>query len=159
MSIEYTQLKNHPDLEYFTDQDILVPEEYREKIRPLSKNSAEIFWKNNISSHNKHTMLLNEKDWFNELNLKEIAHWQEDWNSNNYSRITNVLRNHVSWEEDTIVYFCWNNFNIMETTWGVFTKYWINFLFDDEAPILISKEKNELFTFGPSDNIYFGCKG
>lgn len=158
MKIEYTQLEKHHDIDYFTDPDVFVPKKYRLQIKPLTHKSADQFWEKYISAYNKHTMLLNENDWFNNVELEAIANWQNDWNENNYTRITNILKDKVSWPEDTTIYFCWSNTNIIETTWSIFTSYWINFLFDDEGPILITKENDELFTIGPGDNISYGCK-
>ena len=84
------------------------------------------------------------------------ATWHNDWNSNNYDRISKILKSHVTWSDDMTVYFCWSREDIFETTWGIFNKYWINFLFDDEGPILIAKEKSEVFTFLPTGVVYMG---
>jgi hypothetical protein len=155
MEIKYTPLHNHHYLEYFTDDEIPIPKEYLIKIKPLEENSSGYFWDTNISSRNKHPMRLDDSDWFSSLNLQALCQWQSAWNKNEYSRIKSTLRNQVSWEDNTVVYMCWHRSVIIETTWEIFSEYWINFLFEDEGPILIAKGKNEIFTFGPSDNIFY----
>ena len=44
----------------------------------------------------------------------------------------------------------------VETLWWVFLKYWINFLFEDEGPVLISPLCYDAVSFGPHGSLFIG---
>ncbi len=158
MKLEYIPITSHEYFEFFTDEEIPIPENDLVQIKPLSELSSTDFWQQNISTNNSHPMRLGNSDWFANLRLASLCQWQDDWNKNDFARITKLLRNKVNWENNTIVHMCWHRSTVIETNWQTFTRYWINFLFEDEGPILIAKDKSELFTFGPSDNIFYAIK-
>ncbi len=158
MDLEYVPITSHEYFEYFTDEEIPVPENDLIQIKSLSKLSSTDFWHENISTNNDHPMRLDDSDWFANLSLEPLCQWQVDWKKNAFSRIEILLTDIVNWEKNTIVHMCWHRSTVIETYWQTFTRYWINFLFEDEGPILIAKDKNELFTFGPSDNIFYAIR-
>lgn len=79
-----------------------------------------------------------------------------DWNENNLSSLADELRDKTSFNDKDIILFFWMKEHAVRTTWEIFLKYWINFLFEDEGPILISSEKKTALRFSATGSVFIG---
>jgi hypothetical protein len=140
---------------FFYMEDIRIPDEDFSKIKPLSEEYSSNLWEEFISKKNRHLRLLDREEW--PSSLKRINYnFIDDWNSNNYEGLAYNLGEEVSFEENELILFFWMKECAIETTWGMFLKYWVNFLFDDEGPILISTEKEEAVSFSTTGLVFVG---
>jgi hypothetical protein len=99
-------------------------------------------------------MLLKEEEWrllFQHRNI--LYNFIDDWNNNCYAHLSDVLREALAFADDAAVFFFWGRDCGVETTWAVFLKYWINFLFDDEGSILINPDSHRTVIFGPDGSV------
>lgn len=79
--------------------------------------------------------------------------WVEKWNQGEGEEIATFLFSHVKWPIETKVLYFWSEREGIETTWKVFLKYWMNFLFNDEWPILVSPTQSERVVFSPDGSL------
>lgn len=102
-------------------------------------------------------MLLDSTEWKSLIQDDIIIYnFEQDWNNNNYIGLQEVLTKFVQFNADNTIFFFWGRNSGVETTWEVFLKYWINFLFDDEGPVLINPDSNIIIIFGPNGNVIKG---
>lgn len=90
-----------------------------------------------------------------ESNWKDEVDWMKAWEADE-----NVLPQEVSdfidWQDDVTVYFCYEKYNVIETKWSVFKKYWKNFLFYDDGPILLGRRRSEALWFSTDGTVKLG---
>ena len=152
---KYVDMNKYEGNWFFYDKAVPVNEQDIKLIKPLTKQYSIFLWSKYISQKNRHLMLLEKNEWPNLLKIQEY-NWAEDWNERNYNGLSEYLINKASFIDDDLIYFFWMKETGVETTWAIFLKYWINFLFEDEGPILISPEKDDAFSFGPSGTVLIG---
>ena len=81
--------------------------------------------------------------------------WMVSWESDNEALPLGVDE-FLSWQDDVTVYFCYEKYNIIETRWSIFKRYWKNFLFYDDGPILIARRRKEALWFDSKGNVRLG---
>jgi hypothetical protein len=141
----------------FFDNDIKIDDKDTDKIKPLNEDFSSQLWDKFISTKNRHFMLLDNDEWPILLaRTDSIYNWQNDWNQINIPNFQEVLIKHVNISMDSIILFFWMKERAIQTSWEIFLKYWINFLFDDECPILLSIETHKAIIFGPHGQTWFG---
>nr|WP_245179138.1 DUF2947 family protein [Flavobacterium chilense] len=101
-------------------------------------------WTEYVSETKHHLMLVNDlKDWKIKNEIKKEYNWQEDWNNNTIEAFEENVKPLTNWKAEDIVFFFWNKSSGIETTWSLICKYWISFLYEDEANIIVNpKSKN-----------------
>lgn len=157
---KYTSLEKCSFGWFFHDKKndaINVTEQDRCKILPLSKQYCRLLWNQYISKKNRHPMQLAEDEWLRLMSETEVIdNFTNDWNDNNYDGLRVVLKQRLDYAPEDEIYFFWNHETAVETTWEIFLKYWINFLFEDEGPILINPKSGYVLSFGPDGSVLVG---
>ena len=140
--------------------DPAVTEDDLKNIRPFNQEYASKYWSDNIYSENhlqRNTQTVVNDNWI--CSLKEAKYnWHVDWNDNNCRGLPEFLSNCVDLPEDELIVFFWSQSDGLETTWGIFLRNWINFLYEDESPILICLRTGFSIIFGPTGTLYWGYK-
>ena len=62
------------------------------------------------------------------------------------------------WEQNTVVYVCYDSENVIETTWGVFQRAWKNFLFMDDGTLIIGRKRKQVAQFFDNGQMRIGLK-
>jgi hypothetical protein len=128
------------------------------KIKPMTSTRANILWDTFISKQVDHPDFFKKGDWaFNANNWLEQAKWEKVWDGDE-TALPELITQHLSWDNNTVVYYCSARNNIIETTWAVFKRCWKNFLFMDDGPILIGKKRKEVVQFNANGYFKIGNK-
>lgn len=125
-------------------------------IKPFTEGYATLLWKENICAA-RHLMLSDKSDWVNALPLASY-NWMDDWNAGNIKGMSRFLSDSVPINTDETIWFFWMEESGVETTWGVFSRNWINFLYEDEAPILYCPALRYAIKFVVTGAVYMGEK-
>ncbi|TPH12926.1 DUF2947 family protein [Litorilituus lipolyticus] len=153
LSIE--QLKN---AWVFKHKSLPIDELELTKIKPMTVQRSNVLWDTFISRHNDHPDFFQKGDWpFDKSNWLEQGKWEGLWDSEE-DGLPPLIAEHLSWDNNTVVYFCCERNLIIETTWLVFKQYWKNFLFMDDGSILIGKKRNEAVQFNNTGYFKIGNK-
>jgi len=137
-------------------EDPPVPKEDLTQIFPLSEDYCATLWTRNISNA-RHLQLAKKDEWV--WKLKKIDYnFFDDWNNNTTTEFADFLRKHsIISTNDTIIYFMMREAAI-ETKFEVFLRNWINFLYEDEAPILFEVSTGFSIRFSSTGDVYCGIK-
>ncbi|MCL2671444.1 MAG: DUF2947 domain-containing protein [Clostridiales bacterium] len=155
----------------------VVDENDLKNIRPFSKEYASKYWSDNIysehhlqigagnlyslyyapNSKKENLQIGSSNNWICTLQEAEY-NWMNDWNDDNIQGLPGFLSSCVDLPEDELIIFFWSKSRGLETTWGVFLRNWINFLYDDESPILICLRTGYSIRFGQTGTLYLGYK-
>lgn len=132
----------------FKRSDPFIQPEDLAHIKPFSELRANQVWRDYISQERTHPDHLNQKDWSQDpdaigLNLD----WQPRWESDDEPLPDEVLAHLENWQDDNIIYFCYHQDDVIETSYGVFKRSWKNFLFFDNGPLLLGKKKKQAVQF------------
>ncbi|CCN37277.1 hypothetical protein VINI7043_12091 [Vibrio nigripulchritudo ATCC 27043] len=156
--MSYLSLDEYQRKWIFTHQSMPVPEEELEQIKPMTQARSAQLWKENISAQSPDAERLSSQDWpMKTSNWLHEVDWMQDWDSEIEDLPAEILE-HVDWQDDVTVYFCYEKYNIIETKWAFFKKYWKNFLFYDDGPILIGRRRNEALWFSDSGTVKVGYR-
>ncbi|HAS63378.1 MAG TPA: DUF2947 domain-containing protein [Vibrio sp.] len=154
--MSYLPLDQYQRKWIFTHQSMPVPEDDLEAIKPMDQIRSAQLWKDNISALSPDAERLSSGDWpMKAANWTESVDWMTVWDSDDEDLPQAVLQ-HIDWQDDVTVYFCYEKYNIIETKWSIFKKYWKNFLFYDDGPILIGRRRNEALWFGDNGQVKLG---
>ncbi len=63
---------------------------------------------------------------------------------------------HIDWQDDVTVYFCYEKYNVIETKWLIFKNNWKNFLFYDDGPILLARRRKQALWFNSEGKVKLG---
>jgi len=128
------------------------------KIKPMNTTRANTLWDTFISKQVDHPDFFKKGDWaFNTNAWHESANWEKDWDSDR-EELPELLHNYITWDNNTVVYFCSARNHVIETTWGIFKRYWKNFLFMDDGTLLIGKKRKETVQFLSNGTYKVGTK-
>lgn len=141
---------------FFYVEDMVLPSEDIENIKPLSKEYSSVVWNQNINNH-KHHFALFSKNERQALLLKKIDYdWQADWNNEVYENFSDYLKGNILYKPYDIIVVFWSKECAAETSWKIFLKHWANFLFDDEGVILLNTLNENLLVFCSDGVLYEG---
>ena len=139
----------------FTDKDLPVSSEDRNKIEPLGEIESAKLWTERISSSARHPAEISDTDWEKLFPFKsERMPWHEEWNSGSMD-LPECL-NQIEWGELEVVYFAFGRLDIIRTNWSVFQRNWKCFLFHDEGPLLFSESGTGIVSFGADGKYIIG---
>ncbi|EPJ44320.1 MAG: hypothetical protein OFPII_35780 [Osedax symbiont Rs1] len=156
--MEYLPLEQYRYSWFFKHKDLLIEEASLALIKPLAEQDANQLWHRLISENVNHPELFVKHDWpIKHSTWQKTGEWQSAWDAVD-AQLPKLIQNHIDWEQNSIVYFCYHADNIIETTWGVFCSHWKNFLFLDNGPILIGKRRNEVIQFNDNGQFSIGTK-
>jgi len=153
--IPLEQLKN---AWIFKHKSLPINEKDLTKIKPMLKERANVLWDTFISRQVDHPDFFKKGDWpFDQSNWQDQGKWEGIWDSNEES-LPELITTAITWDNNTIVYYCSNRDNVIETTWAVFKRCWKNFLFMNDGCILIGKKRKESMQFNSNGNFKIGNK-
>lgn len=151
--MSYIPLEQLKNAWIFKHKSLPISEKDIAKIKPMDKDRANILWDTFISRQVDHPDFFRKGDWPDDKsNWKEQGKWEGVWDSNEED-LPELITNHLDWDNNTIVYYCSNRDNVIETTWSNFKRCWKNFLFMDDGPILVGKKRQQVVQF--NSNGYF----
>ena len=154
--MSYLPLDQYQRKWIFTHQSMPVPEGELEAIKPMTQLRASQLWKENISAQSPDADRLSASDWpMKESNWKDTVDWMVAWESDDEQLPQEVL-DFIDWQDDVTVYFCYEKNNVIETSWSFFKKYWKNFLFYDDGPILLGRRRSEALWFDSEGKVKLG---
>ena len=156
--MEYISLDKYRYAWFFKHKELPISEDNLQLIKPLAESSSAQIWHQLISKNANHPDLFQAEDWPHKKSTwREKAQWQVQWDSEE-KQLPDQIENFIDWEGNTVVYFCYNADNMIETTWEIFCQHWKNFLFLDNGPILIGKRRSEVIQFHQDGYFTIGCK-
>lgn len=154
--MSYLTLEQYQRKWIFTHQSMPVPECDLKTIKPMSADRSSQLWKENISSQSPDAERLSSSDWpMKESNWSMTVDWMQAWESDEDIMPQGVI-DFIDWQDDVTIYFCYEKYNVLETKWSVFKKYWKNFLFYDDGPILIARRRKEALWFNSDGTVKLG---
>merc|ERR1712000_49066 len=116
----------------FRHRELPVGADALAEIRPLAADSALQIWRQYISKEATHATHFLGDDWPARNGIwTEQGNWQEAWDSDS-NELPELIAAHMSWDDNTVVYFCYSAEHVVQTCWKVFREHWKNFLFFDE---------------------------
>jgi hypothetical protein len=151
--MNYIPLDNLKNSWIFKHKSLPVAEKDLNRIKPMSEERANVVWDTFISRQVDHPDFFRKGDWpTSKSQWLEQGNWEKRWDSDE-KEIPELILNHLNWDQNTIIYYCNSRDNVIETTWLLFQKYWKNFLFMDDGPILLGKKRHQVVQF--NNNGYF----
>lgn len=154
--MSYLSLQEYPRKWIFTHNSMPIPEQDLVQIKPMSAQRAAQFWKENISPQSPDAERLSPQDWpMKTPSWIEEVDWMANWEDDELGLPDEVLQ-HIDWQDDVTVYFCYEKYNVVETKWLIFKKHWKNFLFYDDGPILIGRRRKQALWFDSKGRVKLG---
>jgi hypothetical protein len=140
----------------FTHQSMPVAADDLDKIKPMTQARSAQLWRDNISAQSPDAERLSSTDWPSKTQswINEV-NWMDEWESDDPELPESILE-HIQWQDDVTVYFCYEKYNVIETKWDVFKRNWKNFLFFDDGPILIGRHREEALWFQTDGSVKLG---
>ena len=128
------------------------------KIKPMATDRANVLWDTFISRQADHPDFFKKGDWpFDQSSWQDQGKWEGIWDSNE-ENLPELIATTIAWDNNTVVYYCSNRDNVIETTWAVFKRCWKNFLFMDDGCLLIGKKRKESVQFNSNGSFKVGNK-
>ncbi|MCA6127141.1 DUF2947 domain-containing protein [Thalassolituus oleivorans] len=145
--MDYQTLQEYSQGWIFRHRELVLSEECLADIKPLSTRFANQYWRQNISAEATHASHFLGDDWpaHNGIWL-EKGEWQAAWESDDMA-LPELLQAFSDWNDNTVVYFCYDINNVVQTTWRTFKQSWKNFLFYDDEPIMLAKKRMQVARF------------
>jgi hypothetical protein len=156
--MSYTPLEQLKNAWIFKHKSLPISEKDLSKIKPMIKDRANVLWDTFISRQVDHPDFFKKGDWpFDQSNWQDQGKWEGIWDSNE-ENLPELITVSILWDNNTVVYYCSNRENVIETTWAVFKRCWKNFLFMDDGCILIGKKRKESVQFNSNGSFKVGIK-
>ncbi|WP_027855872.1 DUF2947 domain-containing protein [Marinobacterium jannaschii] len=156
--MSYIPLSEYPKAWIFRHKDLPLSEEDLAGIRPLTESRSNQLWGQQISQYASHPDYFEKGDWPADGSVwQETGRWQEAWDSQE-PQLPELLNDHIEWEDNTVVWFCYESDHVIETTWGIFKRAWKNFLFMDDGPLLIGRRRKQTAQFFQNGNVKVGTR-
>ncbi len=116
-----------------------LDEKDKSQLKPLQTEYCQKLWKQYVSEKHQHLMKIKSDDDWN-IYQKELQpyNWEKDWENDKYNAFFENVMPLVSWGESDMVYFFQNSTCGIEAPWKLICKYWMSFLYEDEASIIIN---------------------
>ncbi|EGQ7697009.1 DUF2947 domain-containing protein [Vibrio vulnificus] len=154
--MSYLTLDQYQRKWIFTHSSMPVPQEDLEQIRPMDQARSAQFWKENISAQSPDAERLSSDDWpMKANNWASSIDWMAAWEADE-PELPDAITQHIDWQDDVTVYFCYEKYNVIETKWAIFRKHWKNFLFYDDGPILLGRRRQQALWFATNGTVKLG---
>ncbi|WP_413284529.1 DUF2947 domain-containing protein [Vibrio sp. MA40-2] len=142
----------------FTHHSMPVDESLHSLIKPMTAERSAQFWKENLSAQSPDSERFSNQDWPTKTNSWfNVVDWMSEWESDDNALPEEILQ-HIDWQDDVTVYFCYEKYNVIETKWFVFKQNWKNFLFYDDGPILLARRRKQALWFASDGSVKLGEK-
>lgn len=156
--MNYVPLDQYKQGWIFRHREMPVASDDLEAILPLSTQSAQQLWRQYLSKEATHASHFLGDDWPSQNGVwAEKGEWQTRWESDD-KPLPELISEHCAWDNNTVVYFCYDMHNVIQTTWLMFQKYWKNFLFYDDAVFLLGKKRQQVVRFDSDGSFEVGIK-
>ncbi|MGB0937578.1 MAG: DUF2947 domain-containing protein [Colwellia sp.] len=156
--MNYLLLEQLKNAWIFKHKSLPIAESDLAKIKPMTPTRSNVLWDTFISKQVDHPDFFKKGDWpFDKKTWSDQGKWESVWDSEETS-LPEAIIEHVSWDNNTVIYFCSNRELIIETTWAVFKRCWKNFLFMDDGTLLIAKKRKEAVQFQSNGLYKLGLK-
>lgn len=156
--MNYIPLENFKPAWIFKHKSLPLDEKSRELIKPMSEQRSMVLWDSFISKSADHPDFFKQGDWaFNKETWLDNGKWEGIWDSDE-KELPMAILNSVNWDPNTVVYYCVNRKQVIETTWANFKTCWKNFLFMDDGTLLIGKKRQEVIQFFDNGQFKVGKK-
>ena len=157
--MNYIDLESYSRKWIFNHNSLPIDSTELANIKPFSKARAGQLWSQLISAQCNFTDQFGKGDWaHNQDTWSEQADWQQAWDDDDCNDLPAEVLEHLSWDDNSKVYFCYEKFNIIETTWGTFKRHWKNFLFYDDGALLLSAKRKEVLSFQQNGTVLIGTR-
>lgn len=158
MSTNVRSWSDYPEGWIFRHRELPVAAADLEAILPLTPAASRQLWIQQISREATHATHFMNDDWPARNGVwTEQGEWQSAWDSDS-NELPDILAAHLSWDDNTIVYFCYHAEHVIQTTWKVFRNNWKNFLFYDDEPLLIGKKRQQTVQFHSDGKFHIGMR-
>ena len=142
----------------FRHKDLPIDDEVRSQIKPLTESASHQFWSSHISREATHASHFLGDDWPARNGVwGGKGNWQTLWDSDD-NALPELLAEHIDWQDNNVMHFCYDSGHVVETTWGVFKAHWKNFLFFDDSPLLLGKKRQQVAQFESDGSYRIGLK-
>ena len=142
----------------FRHREMPVPETDMAEIHPLTAAASEQLWRQQISKEATHASHFMNDDWPARNGVwTDQGEWQGPWDSDS-AELPELMATHLSWEDNTQVFFCYSSVHVVQTTWQIFRKHWKNFLFFDDEPLLIARKRQQVVRFHSDGTFDIGIR-
>ncbi|WP_047044274.1 DUF2947 domain-containing protein [Vibrio mexicanus] len=156
--MSYLPLDQYQRKWIFTHQSMPIPEAELAEIKPMDQARSAQLWKENISAQSPDSERLSSSDWpMKAANWIDEINWMANWEDDDLG-LPEELLEHLDWQDDVTVYFCYEKYNVIETKWSIFKKHWKNFLFYDDGPILIGRRRKQALWFDSEGQVKLGYR-
>jgi hypothetical protein len=156
--MNYIALQDYKQGWIFRHKDMPVPDETLLHIKPLADDSAQQFWRQQLSKEATHASHFLGDDWpAKNGTWLEKGEWQSLWEADD-NHLPELIQQHCQWDDNTVVYFCYDLHNIIQTTWKIFKQHWKNFLFYDDSVFLLAKKRHQAVRFESDGYFEIGNK-
>jgi len=154
--MKYLALEDYSKSWVFRHQALPLNESDLAQIKPLSVQAAGDVWRNYISAEGNHYENFHAADWPKKAETWQgDGNWQQVWESDDESLPAELLE-FMDWQGETLIYFCYDHEQVIETRWSVFQRAWKNFLFFDDGPILVGRKRQQAVQFFQNGQFKFG---
>lgn len=154
--MSYLPLDQYQRKWIFTHNSMPVSEQDLAQIKPMSQARSAQFWIENISAQSPDSERLSSQDWPRKKDSwANSTSWMSEWESDDES-MPQLILDHIDWQDDVTVYFCYEKYNVIETKWVTFKKHWKNFLFYDDGPILLGRRRSQTLWFNSNGQVKLG---
>lgn len=144
----YQPLESFAKAWIFKRSDPFIQPDDLVQIKPFNELRANQVWRDYVSQDRVHPDHLNPKDWPQDpASIGINIDWQNRWESDETSLPDEIMSHLENWQDETKVYFCYHQDDVIETNFGVFKRSWKNFLFFDNGPLLLGKKKKQALQF------------
>lgn len=155
--MEYQNWATYKQGWIFRHRELPVAAADLELIKPLSAMSAAAYWRQHISAEATHASQFLADDWpAAKSTWQQQDRWQEAWDQDEPS-LPELLQT-LDWDDNTVVFFCYDHEHIVQTTWAVWQRCWKNFLFYDDAPILMARRRQQVGQFFSDGTMRLGMR-
>ncbi len=159
MTHTYIPLEQYTRKWIFNHKDLPVTDDDKSQIKPLVQKSSMEVWNKWISNKSSRSEQFSKGEWAAKGDAWiETDHWQSAWDSES-PELPELISNHIDWSDDTLIYFCYEKYQIIETRWDIFVRNWKCFLFFDDGPLLISPKKKQALFFHQTGQYQIGYRG
>ncbi|GAD79203.1 DUF2947 domain-containing protein [Vibrio ezurae] len=154
--MDYISLDDYSRKWIFTHQSMPIPEQDLAAIMPMTQAKSSVFWKDNISKQSPDAERMSSQDWAtSNQNWLDSVNWMSNWESDDQG-LPDEIFEHIDWQDDVTVYFCYEKYNVIQTTWSIFKAHWKNFLFFDDGPILVARRRKQALWFTSDGQVKLG---
>lgn len=156
--MNYQPLESLKNTWIFKHKSLLISEDDLVKIKPMNIERANLLWDTFISKQVDHPDFFKKGDWpSDKSNWSDQGKWEGVWDSNE-DTLPLLIKDHLNWDQNTVVYYCSSRDNVIETSWIIFQRCWKNFLFMDDGPILLGKKRHQAVQFSNNGTFKIGLK-